>query len=53
MTERKVPAAFSPEDLKRRRRNSVVMGLCLAAVLVLIFITTLVNIYQAAHGVHS
>jgi predicted nucleic acid-binding Zn ribbon protein len=43
---------FTPEDLKRRRKRATVMALCLAALLVIVFITTIVKIYQAAHGVH-
>ena len=52
MTELKPVAAFSPEDLQRRKKRSTVMALCLAALLVIVFITTIVKIYQAAHGVH-
>jgi accessory gene regulator protein AgrB len=43
--------AFSPEDLKRRKKRATVMALCLAVLLVIIFITTMVKIYVAAHGV--
>jgi accessory gene regulator protein AgrB len=42
---------FTPEDLKRRKKRSIVMALCLAGLLVIIFITTVVKIYEAAHGV--
>jgi hypothetical protein len=52
VTELKPVTAFSPEDLKRRKKRSTVMALCLAALLVIVFITTIVKIYQAAHGVH-
>jgi hypothetical protein len=44
---------FTPEDLERRRKRATVMALCLAALLIIIFITTIVKIYQAAHGVHA
>jgi hypothetical protein len=39
--------------MKRRKKRSVVMAVCLVAFLVIIFVTTIVKIYQAAHGVHS
>jgi accessory gene regulator protein AgrB len=42
---------FTPEDLKRRKKRSIVMALSLAALLVIIFITTIVKIYEAAHGI--
>jgi heme/copper-type cytochrome/quinol oxidase subunit 3 len=45
----KPTVAFSPEDLKRRKKRATVMALCLAALLVIVFITTIVKIYQAAH----
>jgi hypothetical protein len=50
--EPKPVLAFSAEDLKRRKKRSTVMALCLGALLVIIFITTVVKIYQTAHGVH-
>jgi hypothetical protein len=49
--EQKPILAFSPEDLKRRKKRATVMAVCLAALLVIIFITTVVKIYQAAHGI--
>jgi hypothetical protein len=42
MTDRPVP--FSPEDLARRKRRSVALGLILAAVAVLFFVSTLVRL---------
>jgi accessory gene regulator protein AgrB len=53
VTKQKPIAAFSAEDLKRRKNRATVMALCLAALLVIIFITTIVKIYQAAHGIHA
>jgi hypothetical protein len=38
------PVAFSPEDLARRRRRSIALGLILAAVAVLFFVSTLVRL---------
>ena len=52
MTEPKPALTFTAEDLKRRKKRSLVMALCLAALLVIIFVTTVVKIYQASHGVH-
>ena len=44
MEEKKPVIAFSPEDLKRRRGRAKVMAWCLAALMVLFFVTTLVNL---------
>ncbi len=38
------PLPFSPEDLARRKRRSIALGLILAAVAVLFFISTLVRL---------
>jgi hypothetical protein len=38
------PVPFTPEDLARRKRRSVAMGLILAAVAVLFFVSTLVRL---------
>jgi hypothetical protein len=38
------PVAFSPEDLARRKRRSIALGLILAAVAVLFFVSTLVRL---------
>jgi hypothetical protein len=38
------PAAFSPEDLARRKRRSITMGLILAVVAILFFVSTLVRL---------
>jgi hypothetical protein len=38
------PVAFSPEDLARRRRRSIVMALCLVAMIILFFVSTLVRL---------
>jgi hypothetical protein len=39
-----LPPAFSPEDLARRRRRSVVMAIALAAMAVMFFVSTLVRL---------
>lgn len=44
MTEQKPVAAFSPEDMKRRKKRSVYLALFLVAMMVLFFVTTLVKI---------
>jgi hypothetical protein len=38
------PTAFTPEDLARRRRRSVVMAWCLVGMVVLFFVSTLVRL---------
>ncbi len=38
------PVPFSPEDLARRKRRSIAMGLILAAVAILFFVSTLVRL---------
>jgi hypothetical protein len=38
------PVAFSPEDLARRKRRSVVMAWILAAMAVMFFVSTLVRL---------
>jgi hypothetical protein len=38
------PAAFSPEDLARRKRRSIVLALILVVVVALFFISTLVRL---------
>jgi accessory gene regulator protein AgrB len=53
VSDNKPILAFDADDLKRRKKRSLVMALCLAALLVIIFITTVVKIYQAAHGVNA
>jgi hypothetical protein len=50
MEEKKPVIAFSPEDLKRRRSRAKVMAWCLAALIVLFFVTTLVNLGGAGRG---
>ena len=37
-------AAFSPEDLARRRRRSIAVALVLAALVVLFYVTTIVRL---------
>ena len=38
------PAAFSPEDLARRKRRSIAMAIGLCLLVVLFFVTTLVRL---------
>ncbi len=38
------PVPFSPEDLARRKRRAIAMGLILAAVALLFFVSTLVRL---------
>jgi hypothetical protein len=38
------PVPFSPEDLARRKRRSIALGLILAAVAVMFFVSTLVRL---------
>lgn len=50
MTEKRPPSAFSPEDLSRRRKRAVIMALCLVAMMVLFYITTMVRLYSNVQG---
>jgi len=38
-----VPAAFSPEDMARRRRRNIALALVLAGLVVFFFVVTLVK----------
>jgi hypothetical protein len=38
------PVPFTPEDLARRKRRSIAMGIILAAVAILFFVSTLVRL---------
>ena len=38
------PVPFSPEDLARRKRRSIALGLILAVVAILFFVSTLVRL---------
>ena len=38
-----VPIPFSPEDMARRRKRSIITALCLLALIVLFFVTTIVR----------
>lgn len=38
------PAAFSPEDMARRKRRSIAMALVLVAMAILFFVSTLVRL---------
>lgn len=40
---RKQPAAFSPEDMARRRRRSIALALVLGGLVVFFFVVTLVK----------
>ena len=44
MEKPKPPQPFSPEDLARRKRRSIALGLILAAVAVMFFVSTLVRL---------
>jgi hypothetical protein len=44
VTERKLPEAFTPEDMARRRRRSIAMAVVLVAMVVLFFVSTLVRL---------
>jgi hypothetical protein len=39
----RAPAAFSPEDMARRRRRSIALALVLAGLVVFFFVVTLVK----------
>lgn len=41
---RPVPQAFSPEDMKRRKRRSIAMAIVLVVLAVLFFVSTLVRL---------
>jgi hypothetical protein len=49
MNDNQKPAAFSPEDMARRRRRSIMMGLFLAGLMVLFYVTTIVRVV-GPHG---
>jgi hypothetical protein len=49
MNDNKKPEAFSPEDMARRRRRSIMMGLFLAGLMVLFYVTTIVRVVNP-HG---
>lgn len=38
------PVAFSPEDMARRRRRSIVMAWLLVAMIIMFFVSTLVRL---------
>ena len=42
--EKRVPLAFTAEDLARRKRRSGAMAICLALLVVLFFVSTLVKL---------
>jgi hypothetical protein len=44
MDKRVPPVPFSPEDLARRKRRSLALGLILAVVAILFFVSTLVRL---------
>jgi accessory gene regulator protein AgrB len=44
MTEPKPLVAFSPEDMKRRKKRSLYLALCLVGMIILFFVTTLVKL---------
>ncbi len=44
MTDKKPVIAFSPEDMARRRKRSVILALILVALMILFFVTTVVRL---------
>ncbi len=44
MSDSKPVVPFSADDLKRRRRRALVMALCLAGLIILFYVSTLVKI---------
>ena len=50
MVERKTVAAFSPEDMKRRRPRAVVMAFLLMGFMVIIFVSTVYKIKAGVGG---
>jgi hypothetical protein len=44
MSKTTPPVAYSPEDMKRRKRRAVIMALGLAILVAIFFITTLVRL---------
>lgn len=44
MENKKPVTAFTPEDMKRRKSRAKVMAWCLVGLMVLFFVTTLVNL---------
>ena len=50
MVERKSVAAFSPDDMKRRKTRAFVMALILAGFMVIVFVTTVYKIKAGVGG---
>jgi hypothetical protein len=50
MAKNKPAAAFSPEDLKRRKARALVMALLLVAFMVIIFVSTVYKIKAGVGG---
>ena len=50
MVERKTVAAFSPEDMKRRKTRAVVMAFLLMGFMVIIFVSTVYKIKAGVGG---
>ena len=44
MSEKKPPVAYSPEDMKRRKRRAQLMALGLGILVIIFFVTTLVRL---------
>ncbi len=44
MSKTPQPVAYSPEDMKRRKRRAVIMAIGLAVLVTIFFITTLVRL---------
>ena len=50
MVERKPVAAFSPDDMKRRRTRAIFMALILVAFMVIVFVSTVYKIKAGVGG---
>jgi hypothetical protein len=43
MGDRQKPTPFSAEDMARRRKRNIALGLCLAGLMILFYVTTIVR----------
>ncbi len=50
MSGNQKPLPFSPKDLARRRKRNIMLGLFLAGLMVLFYVTTIVRIGGMANG---
>jgi hypothetical protein len=44
MNDNRPPAPFSPEDMLRRRRRNIMLGIVLASLMALFYITTIIRV---------